>query len=360
MKKKVATIATAAVMSSTFSTTVFASTYTVQPGDTLYKIASKHQTSVSELKTQNKLSSDAIYVNQTLKIAAIASTPQVATSTPAPTAKVSTTVKTYTVVSGDTLIKIANQNGISLAELKLWNRIEGSLIYPGQVLHVSKPSNTGTPQTVSAPPVDSTPTPIGNATPSKYVIKSGDTLSTIASQVGLSVEELKSYNHLTSDLIFAGQTLNLTAEIDSSSVSQPVSGGNQSNSIVQTGAPVVAPSIAAVINEAKKLVGTPYVWGGSTVAGFDCSGFIYYVFNKAGQSMNRTSAEGYYDRSFYVNTPQVGDLVFFENTYKAGISHVGVYLGNNEFIHAGSDGVQISSVSSGYWKQHFESYKRFY
>ena len=359
MKKKVATIATAAVMSSTFSTTVLAN-YTVQPGDTLYKIASKHQTSVSHLKAQNKLSSDAIYVNQSLKIASIASTPQGPTSTPAPTAKVTTTVKTYSVVSGDTLIKIANQHSISLAELKLWNSIEGSLIYPGQVLNVSKSSNTGSQQTVSAPSSYSTPTPIGNATSLKYVIKSGDTLSTIADQVGLSVGELKSYNHLTSDLIFVGQTLNLTAELDSSSISQPVSGGNQSNSIVQTGAPVVAPSIAAVINEAKKLVGTPYVWGGSTVTGFDCSGFIYYVFNKAGQSMNRTSAEGYYDRSFYVNTPQVGDLVFFENTYKAGISHVGVYLGNQEFIHAGSDGVQISSVGSGYWKDHFESFKRFY
>src|SRR6478672_13837806 len=110
MKKKVATIATAAVMSSTFSTTVFAD-YTVQPGDTLYKIASKHQTSVSHLKAQNKLSSDAIYVNQTLKIAAIPSTTLAPTSTPAPTKKVTTTVKTYTVVSGDTLIKIANQHG---------------------------------------------------------------------------------------------------------------------------------------------------------------------------------------------------------------------------------------------------------
>ncbi len=225
---------------------------------------------------------------------------------------------------------------------------------------MSKSSNTGSQQTVSATPASSTPTPIENATSSQYVIKSGDTLSTIAVQVGLSVQELKSYNNLTSDLIFAGQTLSLTQKLDSSSVSQPASGKNQSNPIVQTGAPVVSPSIAAVINEAKKLVGTPYVWGGSTVSGFDCSGFIYYVFNKAGQSMSRTSAEGYYDRSYEVNTPQVGDLVFFENTYKAGISHVGVYLGNNQFIHAGSDGVQISSVSSGYWKDHFESFKRFY
>ena len=364
MKKKVATIATAAVMSSTLSTTVFAdsNTYSVQPGDTLFKIASKFQTSVSDLKTQNQLPSDTIFVNQTLTITDVPSTPAVQASTSKSTTTTAASVKTYTVVSGDTLIKIANQHGISLAELKLWNSIESSLIYPGNVLNVSKPSNTGTQQTVTATPASSSSTSISteNANPTQYVIKSGDTLGTIAVQVGLSVQELKSYNNLTSDLIFAGQTLSLTQKSGSASVSQPVSGENQSNRIVQTGAPVVSQSIAAVINEAKKLVGTPYVWGGSTVSGFDCSGFIYYVFNKAGQSMSRTSAQGYYDRSYEVNTPQVGDLVFFENTYKAGISHLGVYLGNNQFIHAGSDGVQISSVSSGYWKDHFESFKRFY
>ena len=335
-------------------------TYSVQPGDTLYKIASKYQTSISQLKTQNHLSSDTIFVNQTLTISDVPSTPAAQASTSNSTTTTAAPVQTYTVVSGDTLIKIANQHGISLAELKLWNRIESSLIYPGNVLNVSKPSNTGTQQTIAAAPVSSTSISTENANSTQYVIKSGDTLGKIAVQVGLSVQELKSYNNLTSDLIFAGQTLSLTQKSGSASVSQPASGKNQSNPIVQTGAPVVSQSIAAVINEAKKLVGTPYVWGGSTVSGFDCSGFIYYVFNKAGQSMNRTSAQGYYDRSYEVNTPQVGDLVFFENTYKAGISHLGVYLGNNQFIHAGSDGVQISSVSSGYWKQHFESFKRFY
>ena len=263
-------------------------------------------------------------------------------------------------VSGDTLIKIANQHGISLGELKSWNNLDSHIIYPGQVFNVSGASSTVSQTTKTETSTITTSTPTENANSSQYVIKRGDTLSKIASQVGLSVQQLKSYNNLTSDLIFAGQTLSLTQKSGSASVSQPASGKNQSNPIVQTGAPVVSQSIAAVINEAKKLVGTPYVWGGSTVSGFDCSGFIYYVFNKAGQSMNRTSAQGYYDRSYEVNTPQVGDLVFFENTYKAGISHLGVYLGNNQFIHAGSDGVQISSVSSGYWKQHFESFKRFY
>ena len=65
-------------------------------------------------------------------------------------------------------------------------------------------------------------------------------------------------------------------------------------------------------------MGVPYVWAGSTPDGFDCSGFIYYAYNKAGKQMGRYSSEGYYNRSFYVNEPQPGDLVFFENTYKKG------------------------------------------
>jgi|tagenome__1003787_1003787.scaffolds.fasta_scaffold20735637_1 peptidoglycan endopeptidase LytE len=361
MKKKVATIATAAVLTSTFSTTVFADTYKVEQGDTLTHIAQKYNTTTRDLMSLNGLSSDRIYANQNLTVTATTAskntqptTTAKAVPTPAPSAK------TYTVVSGDTLIKIANQHGISLGELKNWNNQDSHIIYPGQVFNVSGASGTVSQTTKPATPTITASTPTENASSSQYVIKRGDTLSKIANQVGLSVQQLKTFNNLNSDLIFAGQTLSLSQKSGSASVSQPASGKNQSNPIVQTGAPVVSQSIAAVINEAKKLVGTPYVWGGSTVSGFDCSGFIYYVFNKAGQSMNRTSAQGYYDRSYEVNTPQVGDLVFFENTYKAGISHLGVYLGGNQFIHAGSDGVQISSVSSGYWKDHFESFKRFY
>ena len=125
MKKKVATIATAAVMSSTLSTTVFAdsNTYSVQPGDTLFKIASKFQTSVSDLKTQNQLPSDTIFVNQTLTISDVPSTPAVQASTSNSTTTTAAPVKAYTVVSGDKLIKIANPHGITRAELKLWYNI---------------------------------------------------------------------------------------------------------------------------------------------------------------------------------------------------------------------------------------------
>ena len=116
----------------------------------------------------------------------------------------------------------------------------------------------------------------------------------------------------------------------------------------------------SLMNEAKKMIGVPYKWGGTTPSGFDCSGFIFYVYDKAGYDISRNSAQGYFDRSYYVDKPQVGDLVFFKNTYKQGISHVGIYVGNNQFINASSSGVEITSLGNSYWSKYFDSYKRFY
>lgn len=466
MKKQVATIATAAILTSTFSTTVFADdTYKVQSGDTLTHIAKKYNTTVTNLKLWNALKSDLIFVNQKLTVTAPASTNSTKTTTTEnkTSSSVGTTkgtssmtaskAKTYTVVSGDSLIKIANKHGISLGELKSWNKLDSHLIYPGQVFVVSQPgtvvsdskengstSGTGTstsadkvssgtvgnvasdeymvkigdslskiavrhgvtvgqlktwnllrsdlifpnqklkvadptvsenssavPATpVSTPPASTTPSvpakPVTSvpATPSttedapstQYVIKSGDTLGKIAREFGLTVEKLKEINNRTSDLIFPGQKLIV-------SVASGGAGGSQVDSGDGTTSDYSALISKAAVNEAKKLLGIPYVFGGSSVAGFDCSGFIYYVLNQAGLSMKRLSSDGYYDRSFYVDEPQVGDFVFFENTYRAGISHLGIYLGNNEFIHADAGGVRISSLT-GYWKDHFESFKRIY
>jgi peptidoglycan endopeptidase LytE len=123
-------------------------------------------------------------------------------------------------------------------------------------------------------------------------------------------------------------------------------------------------SPAAVIDEAKplssSLEGIPYVYGGNTMVGFDCSGFINFVHLQAGLKITRLSSADYFAQSAIVSNPVVGDLVFFENTYKEGISHMGIYLGNNEFIHAGSKGVEVANLESNYWKGHFVSFKRFY
>ncbi|MFC7371135.1 peptidoglycan-binding protein [Fictibacillus iocasae] len=107
-----------------------------------------------------------------------------------------------------------------------------------------------------------------------------------------------------------------------------------------------------VIANAAELMGTPYVWGGSTTAGFDCSGFIQYVFAKEGVKLPRTVGQ-MWNAVAKVDTPEVGDLVFFE-TYQPGASHLGIYLGNDQFVHSGSNtGVTISSMNSKYWSERY-------
>ena len=116
---------------------------------------------------------------------------------------------------------------------------------------------------------------------------------------------------------------------------------------------------ASIASIAPNYVGTPYIYGGKTVAGFDCSGFIHFIHNIAGLSIDRKSSEDYFKEAKKVLVPEVGDLVFFKDTYKPGISHMGVYIGNNQFIHAASKGVEITKLDNSYWKEHFVGYKRF-
>jgi peptidoglycan endopeptidase LytE len=115
-----------------------------------------------------------------------------------------------------------------------------------------------------------------------------------------------------------------------------------------------------LLNIAHNMEGTVYKWGGSTPSGFDCSGFIHYAYNNAGKSMGRMSSTGYFDQSYYVRSPKKGDLVFFENTYQAGISHLGIYIGNNQFISAESDGVKVNSLDNPYWSKHYHGIKRLF
>ncbi|MBX9974474.1 LysM peptidoglycan-binding domain-containing protein [Cytobacillus firmus] len=354
MKKQMVSIAAAAMLSSAFASQASADTYIVKKGDTLYHLAIKYQTTVTDIKKANKLNSDFLSINQQLEIPGAAEKPESnqpsgGTAAPAP----SNTAKTYTVKSGDTLSKIALNHNISLKDLMSWNGLSTHLIYPGQVFKVSKSAGNTSGDTqgqTGSTPSPSAPSNGGNS--EVYVVKKGDTLSGIAAKYKTTVQQIKTWNKLSSDLILIGQKLNLSASKDSS---ESVSNGKPNNNEhTDNGA------ASSVLAEAQKHIGVPYQWGGQTPSGFDCSGFIYYVLKQTGSKMGRYSSEGYYSRSFYVNTPQPGDLVFFENTYKKGISHLGFYVGNNKFIHAGSSGVEVSSLDNSYWKSHFDGFKRFY
>ena len=116
----------------------------------------------------------------------------------------------------------------------------------------------------------------------------------------------------------------------------------------------------ALIATAKKYLGVKYVWGGSTPSGFDCSGYVQYVFKQHGISLNRTvSTQFQHGTAVSRSNLQPGDLVFFQNTYTTGLSHIGIYIGNGEFIHASSSqGVTISQLSNSYWNSHYHSARR--
>ena len=168
-----------------------AGTYTVKAGDTLWGIANDHDTTVNALKQNNHLSSDTIYVGQVLSLGQTASTGSHSQSTAS--TQSSTSDGTYTVKSGDTLWSIANANDMTVAQLKQKNDLSNDTIYVGQKLNVSSAKSISATSTASA----------------TYTVKSGDSLWKIASANGTTVNQLKSLNNLSSDLIYAGQQLKL-------------------------------------------------------------------------------------------------------------------------------------------------------
>lgn len=123
------------------------------------------------------------------------------------------------------------------------------------------------------------------------------------------------------------------------------------------------PDFAALITEAEKYLGFPYVWGGSSPStSFDCSGFICYVFSNSGvHNLPRTTAQGIYNQCAHIAPSEAkpGDIIFFTGTYDSPgpVSHVGIYVGNNMMIHCGSP-IQYVRTDSSYWTQHFYAFGR--
>lgn len=124
-------------------------------------------------------------------------------------------------------------------------------------------------------------------------------------------------------------------------------------------APVVVTQGDKAVNIAFDYMGVPYVWGGTTPKGFDCSGFTKYVYAQLGVTLNRTAAQQL-NNGYEVTNLQTGDLVFFTNTYatSAAASHVGIYIGNNQFIHAAGGGVKVTSLDHEYYAPRYIGARR--
>ncbi|MDA8334725.1 MAG: LysM peptidoglycan-binding domain-containing protein [Peptococcaceae bacterium] len=247
----------------------------------------------------------------------------------------------YQVRSGDSLWSISSRYGVTVSSLIAANGLSGdSLLQIGQ--HLTIPEH-GTSAAVSY-----------HGPTTAYTVQSGDTLWDIAGRYGTSVAALMSVNDLGSNNLQIGQVLRVPGR-----TSHPPAATASPASV--TAPPEVSRGLGPLgrtIGYAMKLQGVPYRWGGTTPAGFDCSGFVQYVFREAGINLPRDTWEQY-----TVGVPVAkdqlrrGDLVFF-NT-EGPITHDGIYIGNGEFISAtSSDGVAVRNINDGYWGPRYAGGRR--
>jgi murein DD-endopeptidase MepM/ murein hydrolase activator NlpD len=171
--------------------------------------------------------------------------------------------------------------------------------------------------------------------------------------------------HLHFEIVKDGRYLNpLYFAIINDDGSVPSLPGQPNGPIIPAypGAPMTDAKFAAMMTEAQKHLGKPYVFGGSGPYSFDCSGFVCYVINQSGVgNVGRIGAQGLFNICTPISpaSARPGDLIFFTNTYDAGtpVTHIGIYIGNNQMIHAGEP-VQYAAIDSAYFTQHFYAFGR--
>ncbi len=334
--KKFAAISLSIVIwaSSSFVAVAGPLTYTVKSGDSLWKIASQNGVTVEYLRSINSLSSDALQIGDVLKLSAGAP------DAPASSAPSSPSNGIYVIQSGDCLGTIADQFSMTVEQLKALNGLQSDLIHVGSTLLVNQDAAALPVSAVQAMAAAATASPGGEQ---QYVLQPGDSLEKVALQFGISVGYLMQINDLQSDILDAGVVLRIWPE------PVPVS---------RSGGP---DSYMRILKTASRYLGTPYQYGGSGPGGFDCSGFVQYVFKQNGYSLPRTASSQYgMGTAVAKSNLQPGDLVFFK-CYSSSIDHVGIYSGGGKFIHSSSPrsgGVIYSSLSESYYARTYYGAKR--
>lgn len=350
--------------------TANADTVTVKAGDTIWNFAQKYGVSVSDIEANNahvqKVNSsvDLIYAGQTLNISAGSTTAPVssaavATSTAtASSASALNSDGTYTVKSGDSISSIASKYGVSADVLVSNNNIDNSnLIYVGQVLNLSTTAIAASSAVASSAPAAESAAPVASSavvesdtaaesaapvesdsTVASSAVVESDTSADTTATDSVSEAPASTYTESTST---ADTTNYDTAAVDNSSSQTSTTTTTNTNSDLQSGSVV---SLAVKLANA----GIPYVWGGSSLSGMDCSGLVAYVFQNAeGKSLAHytVSLESEVTQKS-VSDAQPGDLLFWGN--HGSTYHVAIYIGNGQFVAAPEPGenVQVQSISS--------------
>ncbi len=266
-------------------------------------------------------------------------------------------VERYTVKPGDSLYKVSKLFGVSVEILKRVNSLEGDAIKPRQVLLIPE---QGAKQKRTFVKRESLKT-------GSYVVRKGDSLFSISKRVGVSADEIRRMNRLHSATLKIGQVLTFPQtgareEFDEpgdseESATDPLAEakGDMQESAEPLGKWSNPEERNLFVRVAKTFLGAPYRLGGSTLKGLDCSAFVKKIYEVFDIHLPRTSREQFrYGKKVDKNELEEGDLVFFK-TRGPNNAHVGIYIGNNEFVHASTQNkeVKVDNLDMPYFNKHF-------
>lgn len=364
------------------------STYTIKSGDTLWRIAQNNHISLDELLSLNNLNaSDIIYPGQVIKLtsAAATSTPstqqqvqdKAAVTTPATDNQSSQAQATSASSSSQAVSTAQNSSAATTAT-------SSSVTTPA----ASQAAATSSSSSVAQQPAASSSSAVqqsssqvttqsssevkdDNAQKVQYTAKAGDSLYSIAQSFGVSIDSLRSNNNLGATLL-PGQTLtivnptktpsqeesssNSVATNNTATTTNTAATNNNATTVntsnVTTTTNTGSASASAIISYAQSFIGVPYVWGGSTPSGFDCSGLVQYVYAHYGVNLPRvTTAQENAGTVIPVSAAQPGDLYFWGA--KGSSYHVAIATGGGSFIHAPEPGESVKVGSTQYFQPSF-------
>ena len=381
---------------------------TVKAGDTLWALAQKYGTTVEKLRQLNGLASDAylIHVGDVIKVDGQVTT---TTTTNAQATSTVSSEANQTSQAASTVSSEANQTSqaASTASSEANQTSQAASTASSEASQTSQATSTASSEASQAASTSQAATPYVAANHVTYTVQAGDSLYTIAQKYGVTVDSLRQANTLGATLqvgqsltvndptknpqasVAASQaeqtpaqttttsqatqatqttqaatTTNQVAQTTSQTTSQPAaqtqtsqaSQTTQTSQQTQTSqAQVATPSsysISALLSYAQTFTGVPYVLGGTTPAGFDCSGFTQYVFNHFGKNIGRTTYQQQYaGTKLAVSSAQPGDLLFW-GAYGSAY-HVGIYLGGSSYIAAPEPGESVSVKSFTYYQPSF-------
>ncbi|EAC4852134.1 NlpC/P60 family protein [Listeria monocytogenes] len=451
--KKATIAATAGIAVTAFAapTIASASTVVVEAGDTLWGIAQSKGTTVDAIKKANNLTTDKIVPGQKLQVNEVAAAEKTEKSVSATWLNVRSGAgvdnSIITSIKGGTKVTVESteSNGWNKITYNdgetgfvngkyLTDKVASTPVAPTQEVKKETTIQQAAPAaetktevkqttqaTTPAPKVAETKeTPVVDQNATTHAVKSGDTIWALSVKYGVSVQDIMSWNNLSSSSIYVGQKLAIkqtantvtpkaevkkeapAAEKQAAPVVKENTNTNTNTTTekkettqqqtapkapTEAAKPAPAPSTntnanktntntnsntnanqgssnnnsnssaSAIIAEAQKHLGKAYSWGGNGPTTFDCSGYTKYVFAKAGISLPRTSGAQYASTTrISESQAKPGDLVFFD--YGSGISHVGIYVGNGQMINAQDNGVKYDNIHGSGWGKYLVGFGR--